>query len=326
MEKRDLDRRLAQMEAEGTEFRAERQRRRRRRRRGAAAPSTTPSSSPAARPRARDLPIPGRELEGIHLAMEFLPPANRVQEGDIDRRTPIIAEGKHVVIIGGGDTGADCLGTAHRQGAASVHQFEIMPRPPDDRAPTTTRGRTWPLVSGSRRRTRRAASACTQREHRALPRRRRRQRARAACPRGRDGRRPMLREGRGHRLRAARPTSCLLAMGFVGPEQGGMLDAARRRRSTSAATSTRDDDCMTNVARRVRPPATWAAARASSCGPSPRAALRPRRRPLPDGRPSLPGTCHGRRPVGSSDRCHRSAPDRVVASRTLCAMRPAGEV
>ena len=88
---------------------------------------------------ARDLPIPGREFDGIHQAMEYLPIANRVQRGDI--ATPsITAEGKKVVIIGGGDTGADCLGTALRQGAASVHQFEIMPRPPQARADSTP----WP--------------------------------------------------------------------------------------------------------------------------------------------------------------------------------------
>jgi glutamate synthase (NADPH/NADH) small chain len=81
----------------------------------------------------RDLPIPGRELTGIYQAMEFLPPANRVQEGDLPSH-PFPAEGKRVVIIGGGDTGADCLGTVHRHGCASVHQFEILPRPPDDRA------------------------------------------------------------------------------------------------------------------------------------------------------------------------------------------------
>jgi glutamate synthase (NADPH/NADH) small chain len=90
----------------------------------------------------RDLPIPGRELGGIHQAMEYLPIGNRVQQGDLPAPT-ITAEGKRVVIIGGGDTGADCLGTSHRQGARSVHQFEIMPRPPDDRAPTNP----WPTWS-----------------------------------------------------------------------------------------------------------------------------------------------------------------------------------
>ena len=87
----------------------------------------------------RDLAIPGRELAGVHQAMEYLPGANRVQEGDIDT-APLDAAGKHVVIIGGGDTGADCLGTAHRQGAASVTQLEILPTPPDAR-PT---GQPWP--------------------------------------------------------------------------------------------------------------------------------------------------------------------------------------
>ena len=94
---------------------------------------------------ARDLPIPGRDLDGIHQAMEFLPWANRVQQGDPvlgdDGEPPITAKGKKVIIIGGGDTGADCLGTVHRQGAASVHQFEIMPRPPETRADSTP----WPV-------------------------------------------------------------------------------------------------------------------------------------------------------------------------------------
>src|SRR5205814_7632468 len=81
----------------------------------------------------RDLPIPGRELAGIHQAMEFLPWGNRVQLGDLDE-PPITAAGKNVVIIGGGDTGADCLGTAHRQGARSVTQLEILPRPPAQRS------------------------------------------------------------------------------------------------------------------------------------------------------------------------------------------------
>jgi glutamate synthase (NADPH) small chain len=83
---------------------------------------------------ARDLQIPGRELGGIHFAVEYLTQQNRRSEGDHVAPSDLItAEGKRVVIIGGGDTGADCLGTAHRQGAASVHQFEVLPRPPDFR-------------------------------------------------------------------------------------------------------------------------------------------------------------------------------------------------
>jgi glutamate synthase (NADPH) small chain len=90
----------------------------------------------------RDLPVPGRDLKGIHFAMEFLPQQNRRCEGDaVPDALGILATGKHVVIIGGGDTGADCLGTSHRQKALSIHQFEIMPMPPQDRAPQTP----WPL-------------------------------------------------------------------------------------------------------------------------------------------------------------------------------------
>jgi glutamate synthase (NADPH/NADH) small chain len=90
----------------------------------------------------RDLKIPGRELKGIHFAMDYLPQQNRRNEGDlVDPSTAIHAAGKRVVIIGGGDTGADCLGTSLRQGARSVHQFEIMPKPPETRAPSTP----WPM-------------------------------------------------------------------------------------------------------------------------------------------------------------------------------------
>ncbi len=88
----------------------------------------------------RDLQVPGRELQGIHFAMEFLPQQNKVVAGDAVP-DQILATGKRVVIIGGGDTGADCLGTVHRQKAASVHQFEIMPTPPLERSPKTP----WPL-------------------------------------------------------------------------------------------------------------------------------------------------------------------------------------
>jgi glutamate synthase (NADPH/NADH) small chain len=88
------------------------------------------------------LNVPGRELKGVHFAMEFLPQANKRCYGDsLDPAQDILAIGKRVIIIGGGDTGADCLGTVHRQKAASVHQFEIMPMPPADRSPLTP----WPL-------------------------------------------------------------------------------------------------------------------------------------------------------------------------------------
>ncbi|MBV6699467.1 glutamate synthase subunit beta [Kitasatospora aureofaciens] len=131
MEKRHINRRIEQMRAEGTRFRTGvhvgeditgQQLRERFDAVVVAAGATT----------ARDLPVPGRELKGIHQAMEYLPLANKVQEGDFVE-SPISAKGKHVVVIGGGDTGADCVGTAHRQGAASVTQLEIMPRPSEER-------------------------------------------------------------------------------------------------------------------------------------------------------------------------------------------------
>jgi glutamate synthase (NADPH/NADH) small chain len=139
MEKRHIDRRLAQMEAEGTEFRT-----------NAGVGETVDMEVLRAShdavvlacgaTRWRDLTVPGRELTGIYQAMEYLPPSNRVQLGDLDH-SPIDVNGKHVVIIGGGDTGADCLGTAHRQGAASVTQLEIMPTPPTERDPARN---PWP--------------------------------------------------------------------------------------------------------------------------------------------------------------------------------------
>jgi glutamate synthase (NADPH/NADH) small chain len=134
MAKHRLDRRLEQMRAEGTEFRA-----------GVEVGVDVTVEDLRAEFSAvvlaggatawRDLPAPGRQLGGIYQAMEYLPPANRVQQGDLPS-SPIDAHGKHVVIIGGGDTGADCLGTAHRQGAASITQLEILPMPPEQRAAT----------------------------------------------------------------------------------------------------------------------------------------------------------------------------------------------
>ena len=141
MEKRHIDRRIEQMTQEGTEFRV-----------NAAVGDNVDIDVLVASHDAvvlacgatqwRDLPVPGRELKGIYQAMEYLPPSNRVQQGDMTE-TSISAHGKHVVIIGGGDTGADCLGTAHRQGALTVTQLEIMPRPPEVRADSNP----WPQWS-----------------------------------------------------------------------------------------------------------------------------------------------------------------------------------
>lgn len=139
MEKHFLDRRLEQMMAEGVRLQT-----------GAHIGRNVPAedlrkefdavllAGGAESP--RDLNVPGRDLQGIHFAMEFLPQQNKRNAGD-QVPNPILATGKRVVIIGGGDTGADCLGTVHRQKAKSVHQFEIMPLPPPERAPSTP----WPL-------------------------------------------------------------------------------------------------------------------------------------------------------------------------------------
>ena len=141
MEKHLIDRRIAQMQAEGVKF------------------VTSAHVGPgvkvdylrgefdaillaAGAEQPRDLKVPGRELKGVHFAMEFLPQQNKRCEGDtVPAEIAILATGKRVVIIGGGDTGADCLGTSHRQKAASVHQFELLPKPPDERPPQTP----WPL-------------------------------------------------------------------------------------------------------------------------------------------------------------------------------------
>ncbi len=174
MEKRVLDRRLAQLRAEGIEFRcatsvgvppdgavpaaaAGRDEPGEERGAGTAcAPDVTvvPArtlleehdavvlAGGATQP--RDLPVPGRSLRGVHFALEYLKPANLVQEGALPA-SPVDAAGKRVVIIGGGDTGADCLGTAHRQGAASVHQLEILPEPPSDRSAEHP-WPVWPII------------------------------------------------------------------------------------------------------------------------------------------------------------------------------------
>ena len=134
MEKRWIDRRVEQMKAEGvvcvtkTNVRAQ----------DLKGFDAVVLAMGAEQP--RKLPIEGRELRGIHYAMEFLPQQNRRVAGDAVEGQ-ILATGKHVIIIGGGDTGADCLGTSHRQKAASVKQLEIMPMPPENRAATTP----WPM-------------------------------------------------------------------------------------------------------------------------------------------------------------------------------------
>jgi glutamate synthase (NADPH) small chain len=223
MEKRHLERRIEQMQAEGTEFRTSVNV-------GVDLSVDELRSGHAAVVLAggatawRDLPIPGRDLTGIHQAMEYLPLSNRVQEGDLEA-PPITAEGKQVVIIGGGDTGADCLGTAVRQGATSVHQFEILPRPPDLRDESTP-WPTWPLMM-------RTSSAHEEGCERVFA-------VNTECFLGTDA--GAVRALRAHEVESVvvegRPTfvkvegtefelECdlvLLAMGFVGPQRSGLLE------------------------------------------------------------------------------------------------------
>ncbi|HUA95105.1 MAG TPA: glutamate synthase subunit beta, partial [Acidimicrobiales bacterium] len=156
MEKRVLDRRLAQLRAEGVEFRCATSVGTPGEVPGAAAPDVTvvPAAQLVEEHDAvvlaggatlpRDLDVPGRSLDGVHFALDYLKPSNLVREGVL-KASPYSAEGRNVVIIGGGDTGADCLGTAHRQGAASVHQLEIMPEPPSDR-PDEHPWPMWPVI------------------------------------------------------------------------------------------------------------------------------------------------------------------------------------
>ena len=242
MEKRHLDRRIAQMEAEGTEFRTNATV-------GDGVDIEVLLASYDAIVLAcgatawRDLPIPGRELTGIYQAMEYLPPSNRVQQGDL-HASPIDVHGTHVVIIGGGDTGADCLGTAHRQGAASITQLEIMPQPPETRANTNP----WPqfaltfkITSAHEEGGDRLYSVNTE----TLRRRRQRPRARPGDPRRGDGQR-QVREGAGHRARAARRPR-VPGDGLRRPGEGRLARTARRSNYDERGNVARDQRYMTNV-------------------------------------------------------------------------------
>ena len=224
MEKRHLDRRLQQMEAEGVVFRA-----------GVNIGKDISAEQLlkdfdaiclcGGATQARDLPIPGRELAGVHFAMELLPLQNKRVAGDtIADDAFISAKGKDVIIIGGGDTGADCLGTVLRHGCKSVHQFEIVPRPPDARAEHNP----WPQWSNVFR----VSSAHEEgggREYAINTR----------CFHGEDGRVTALEtvrvelkfeEGRSKFVEIPGTEKVypadlvLLAMGFVGPERKGMLE------------------------------------------------------------------------------------------------------
>ena len=245
MEKRHIDRRIAQMEAEGTVFKT-----------GITVGTDVSADDLRAQHDAvvlangatswRDLPIEGRDLEGIYQAMEFLPWANKVQLGDDvageDGEPPITAKGKKVVIIGGGDTGADCLGTSLRQGAEIVHQFEIMPRPPDERAESTP-WPTYPLMF-------RVSSAHEEGGERVFS-------VNTEKFIGENGKvtklaahEVVMNQGKFDKVEGSEfeleADLVLLAMGFVGPERTGLLDGLGVDYNERGNVK-RDDDFQTTV-------------------------------------------------------------------------------
>ena len=241
MEKRHVDRRLAQMEAEGTRFHngvavgtdvTGKQLRERYDAVVLAVGSTIP----------RDLPVPGRDAGGVLQAMQYLVPANRVALGEVVEGQTLATD-KDVVVVGGGDTGADCVGTAIRQGARSVTQLEIMPRPPQER-PATQPWPTYPMIyrvaSAHEEGGERVYAVSTQEiladedgQVRAL---------RLVEVELVDGRFQPV-EGSVHEIAAQ---LVLLAMGFTGPEQGSLLDQLGVD-LTERGTVGRDDDFATNV-------------------------------------------------------------------------------
>ena len=245
MEKRVIDRRVEQMRAEGTIFRtsvnvgvdisADDLR---------GAHDAVVLAGGATQ--WRDLPVPGRELRGVYQAMEYLPPANRVQLGDFDH-SPIDVAGTHVIIIGGGDTGADCIGTAHRQGAASVTSFEILAKPPEQRS-SAMPWPTYPMLF-------RIASAHEEGGEREYA-------INTECFLGTDA--GDLRALRAHRVEQNvvdgrmsfdkvegsdtefAADYVFLAMGFVGPERGALLEGLGVELSPRGNVA-RDERFATNV-------------------------------------------------------------------------------
>jgi glutamate synthase (NADPH/NADH) small chain len=195
----------------------------------------------------RDLSVPGRELDGVHFAMEYLTLQNQRCEGDaVPDKAFISAAGKHVVIIGGGDTGADCLGTVHRQRARSVHQFELLPRPPEGRAI----GNPWPewpnvfrVSSAHEEGGERVYAVSTQRF--TGDGRRVSQLHAVQVDMVRDGGRLDFRPVAGSEF-TLDADLVLLAMGFVGPERPGML-ADLGVKLTERGNVGRDQNWMTSV-------------------------------------------------------------------------------
>ena len=247
MEKRFLDRRLRLMEASGIAFKT-----------GVHVGTTLPVATLRSEFDAvvlaggaewpRDLPIPGRELDGIHFAMDYLTMQNHRSQGDaVPDEGFITAKDKHVVIIGGGDTGADCLGTAHRQGARSVTQFEILPRPPQERDALANPWPLWPNIfrvssaheEGGAREYSINTTHFTGKDGRVTTLHV--VRVEMVTEEGRSSFQPLA--GTEHQLDA---DLVLLAMGFLGPRRDGMLTELGVK-LTDRGTVWRDANWMTSV-------------------------------------------------------------------------------
>jgi len=230
MEKSLIDRRIRQMEGEGVEFRT-----------GVEVGTTISVKSllegydavalTGGAEWPRDLEVPGRDLTGIHYAMDFLTQQNKRVAGDDEGRAApkgtLSARGKHVIVIGGGDTGSDCVGTSNRQGAASVTQLEVMPRPPEKENKALT-WPDWPLKlrtsSSHEEGCARDFAVLTKRAVGAKGRIEALECARIEWVKGVDGRMAMQEvAGGAFQLKA---DLVLLAMGFLGPRRGGMIEQA----------------------------------------------------------------------------------------------------
>ncbi len=241
MEKWVIDRRLDQMKAEGVEFKT-----------GVCVGKDVSGEELRRRydavcltlgaEQARELPVPGRELKGIHLAMDYLTQQNKRNTGDTIAGEPITAKDKKVVIIGGGDTGSDCLGTTHRQGCREVHQFELLPEPPPQRAGSTP----WPLWPMQLRTSHAHEEGCD-----------RQWSVSTTKFTGRHGRVTKL---HAHRVAFEHGTFTpmpgtdfemdvdlvLLAMGFTGPVKNGLLDGLGVKYDARGAVAV-DGNFMTNL-------------------------------------------------------------------------------
>jgi glutamate synthase (NADPH/NADH) small chain len=248
MEKHLIDRRMAQMSIEGVEFRP-----------GVNVGVDLPAAQLLAdhdavvlaggAERPRDLPVPGRELSGIHFAMEFLPQQNRVVSGD-KVAGQITATGKHVVVIGGGDTGSDCVGTSNRHGAKSVTQFELLPQPPEHEDKPLV----WPYWPVKLRTSSSQEEGC-QRDWAVATKRftgkngkvEKLVAARVEWRRGPDGQMQMV-EVPGTEFELAADL-VLLAMGFVGPVHAGLVEQAGVARDPRSNVKANTDDYRTSAAK-----------------------------------------------------------------------------